>query len=310
MGVFTHATPIYFNLLEWSFKCISNIGMTLQSFPFRLLKAKGLVQTVIWSIWFSVLPAASVPALQMDSDPREIVKLFEQQVDNRLQLPDSEHLVYAALLEESLIASDMDGRRAQFFLLVDRNPRVQSAMLFWRSPQGSLHLIGASPVSTGKPGKFEHFLTPVGVFPNTIANPDYRSEGTKNENGIRGYGIKGMRVYDFGWQVSQRGWGKGGMGPMRLQVHSTDPALLEARLGTIQSKGCIRIPATLNTFLDRFAILDSNYESALQRGESYWVLSPSRQPNPWAGTYLVVVDSLREDRPLWAKPLPPSKQPK
>ena len=50
---------------------------------------------------------------------------------------------------------------------------------------------------------------------------------------------------------------------MRLQVHTTDARYLEPRLGTVQSKGCIRIPATLNKLLDHYGILDAGYQRAM-----------------------------------------------
>jgi len=87
--------------------------------------------------------------------------------------------------------------------------------------------IGASPASTGKPWRFDCFMTPPGVFEHSIDNPDFRAKGTRNGNG------KGVK-----------GWGLGGESRMRLQMHATDPDLPEQRLGTAQSKGCIRIPAT------------------------------------------------------------------
>ena len=138
------------------------------------------------------------------------------------------------------------------------------------------------------------------IFEHTIANPDFRAEGTRNENGILGYGRRGMRVYDFGWQQAERGWGFGGEATMRLQMHATDPELLEIRLGTIQSKGCIRIPATLNTFIDRHAILDADYEQATAPGQTFWVLSKTREPTPWSGRYLVIVDTESTSRPPWS----------
>ena len=30
-----------------------------------------------------------------------------------------------------------------------------------------------------------------------------------------------MRVFDFGWQMAEKGWGKGGEGVIRLQMHAT-----------------------------------------------------------------------------------------
>ena len=154
---------------------------------------------------------------------------------------------------------------------------------------------------TGKPGTFDHFKTPTGVFEHSTANLDYRALGTRNEFGIRGYGSAGMRVFDFGWQQAEKGWGGGGECTMRLQMHATDPDLLEQRVGTVQSKGCIRIPATLDVFIDRHGILDADYEQALARGESLWMLSSKRQPAPWPGRYLVIIDTMRDRRPDWAR---------
>jgi hypothetical protein len=87
---------------------------------------------------------------------------------------------------------------------------------------------------------------------------------------------------------------------MRLQMHATDPERLEIRLGAIQSKGCVRIPATLNTFIDRHAILDADYEQAMASGQTFWVLSKTSQPTPWSGRYLVIIDSERTSRPSWS----------
>ena len=63
---------------------------------------------------------------------------------------------------------------------------------------------------------------------------------------------------------------------MRLQMHATDPVLLEPHLGHAESKGCIRIPARLNRFIDRYGLLDADYAAALARGETLWVLAPDR----------------------------------
>jgi hypothetical protein len=84
-------------------------------------------------------------------------------------------------------------------------------------------------------------------------------------------------------------------------MHATDPKFLEVRLGTIQSKGCIRIPTTLNTFIDRYAILDADYEQAMAAGQTFAVLSKTRKPGPWSGRYLVVVDTGRTSRPGWSR---------
>jgi hypothetical protein len=161
-------------------------------------------------------------------------------------------------------------------------------------------------VSTGRPGTYDHFVTPLGVFEHTPHNLDFRAEGTMNEFGIRGYGARGMRIYDFGWAQGERGWGGGGTSQMRLQMHATDPDKLEPILGIRHSKGCIRIPAALNEFFDEYGILDADYEALAAAGQSLWVLTPQRAPTSWAGRYLVVINSERKTRPAWL-PLPDVK---
>ena len=242
---------------------------------------------------------------QVDSgagDGTSLASAYAQQVDRRLQIPESEQSFYAELLSKNLASED--SKEAQFVVIVDRNKFVQAAMIYWMSADGMFHFIGGSPVSTGKPGKYDHFITPTGVFEHTIDNLDFLSEGTRNEFGIRGYGRKGMRVYDFGWQTAQKGWDDGGESEMRLQMHATDPALLEQKLGTRQSKGCIRIPATLNTFIDHYGILDGDYEKAMATGMTFWVLAKTREATPWSGKFLVVVDTGRTARPAWSMPRP------
>jgi hypothetical protein len=228
--------------------------------------------------------------------------VYEEEVDRRLTLPVKEQRRYAALLAAELDRAGIFRLQSQYLVLVDRNPNVQAALIYWKSASGDDFYIGASPASTGRPGEFEHFQTPIGVFEHAITHFDFRSEGTRNSIGIRGYGEKGMRVYDFGWQQAQRGWGKGGESEMRLQMHSTDPDLLERQVGSPQSKGCIRIPATLNIFIDRYGLLDADYEWAMLEGKNFWVLRPDREPTPWSGRYLVIVDSQRTKRPDWSRP--------
>ena len=215
-------------------------------------------------------------------------------------MPAVEAQRYAALLADAWGKHGLGLQNAQYVLLVDRSPQVQALLLYWKPAQGPAMLIGAAPVSTGRAGRFDYFETPLGVFAHTLANPDFRAEGTYNENGIRGYGVRGMRVFDFGWQTTARGWGDGHSSPMRLQMHATDPDLLEPLLGVARSKGCIRIPADVNHLLDHYGVLDADYERALAEGNSLWMLAPDREPTPWSGRYLVVVQTQRAARPAWA----------
>jgi hypothetical protein len=110
-------------------------------------------------------------------------------------------------------------------------------------------------------------------------------------------------VFDFGWQRVPKGWGDGQAIEMRLQLHATDPDVLEQRLGTAQSKGCIRIPSSLNRLLDHYGLLDADYERLAREGRRLWVLHEDREPALDAGRFLVIVDSERAARPDWT-PLP------
>ncbi|MGI4857098.1 MAG: L,D-transpeptidase [Janthinobacterium lividum] len=242
-----------------------------------------------------------------NASPLAMRQTFIDEVPRRLKVPPVTQAAYADILERALTAGKVGGVANEYVVLVDRNPFVEALFIYFRGrPTDTWRLIGAAPVSTGRPGSYDHFVTPTGVFAHTPANMDYRAEGTLNENKIRGYGEHGMRIYDFGWQQGERGWGKGGFSQMRLQMHSTDPDKLEPLLGMRHSKGCVRIPGALNQFFDRHGILDADYNAQLRGGRSLWVLKPEREATPWAGHYLVVVDTRQHARPYWS-PLPDSR---
>ena len=85
------------------------------------------------------------------------------------------------------------------------------------------------------------------------------------------------------------------VGRMRLPMHATDPDTLARPLGRTASKGCIRIPEAMDTFLDRHGILDVNYEQTAQHDPRFQaVLLRDRTPTPLAGNALVVIDSSQE----------------
>ena len=251
----------------------------------------------------ALLLCALSPAPAAPPTAAELASLYQARVDRLLQPPAPEVRHYAVLAERALLQAGSVLDRAQYVVLVDRSPRVQALLLFWRAAEGQWTLVGASPVSTGRPGSFDHFETPLGVFDHNPANPDFRAEGTFNENNIRGYGVEGMRVFDFGWQRVPKGWGDRAVIDMRLQMHATDPDALEPRLGTAQSKGCLRIPATLDVLLDHYGVLDEEYDRLLREGQRFWVLQADREPVEDAGRYLVIVDTGRTERPEWS-PLP------
>lgn len=224
---------------------------------------------------------------------------FTQEVDRRIELPLPELSVYDALLSRALADAGIARLTPQPVLLVDRNPKSQVLLLLWTGEDGGSRILGVVPVSTGIPGGYEHFTTPLGVFRHLPGNPDFRAEGTRNENGILGYGPRGARVYDFGWQVAQRTWDAGAASLMRLQLHATDPDLLEPHLGRPRSKGCIRIPLSFNRFLDRYGVLDADYHEARALGMRFWLWDSMPVPLVTPGRYLVVVDSARDLPPPW-----------
>jgi hypothetical protein len=243
------------------------------------------------------------------ADPRRALlmrDIFAHDVTRRLKVPPAEQRAYGARLQATLSANTLGSLSGEYVVLVDRSQNVQALFVYFRAiPADDWQLIGASPVATGRPGQFDHFITPLGVFEHTPDNMDFRAEGTMNQNGIRGYGRHDMRIFDLGWAQGERGWGKGGLSQMRFQMHATDPDRLEPLLGIRHSKGCVRIPASLNVFLDHYGILDAEYEDLVDVGRSLWVLHSDRQITPWAGRYIVVVDSARKVRPGWS-PAPSS----
>jgi hypothetical protein len=241
------------------------------------------------------------------ADAIEMGKTFAKEVERRLNVPAAAQLFYGAKLQQALQQNSVGSIANEYVVLVDRSKNVQALFIYFRAkPDGIWQMLGATPVSTGLPGSYDHFVTPLGVFQHTPSNMDFRSEGTLNEFRIRGYGARDMRIYDFGWAQGERGWGKGGMSQMRFQMHATDPDKLEPVLGVRHSKGCVRIPAALNVFFDNHGILDADYEARVAGGQSLWILKPRRAPTPWDGRYLVIIDSAQSVRPSWS-PLPDGK---
>jgi hypothetical protein len=176
---------------------------------------------------------------------------------------------------------------SQYLLFVDRNPSVQVAvLLFVNLSNDCLVFVGADKVSTGNPDRRGHFVTPLGFIENSPQNMSYRALGTKNSKGWRGLGAKGSRVWDFGRAETRTK--KGDPYFIRLLLHATDPDHGEPRLGRVDSKGCVRISAKLNRFLDYFGVLDAKYEN--EKRASYALL-PKREPTPFPGRFILVGDS-------------------
>ncbi|MBE7209594.1 MAG: L,D-transpeptidase [Gluconacetobacter diazotrophicus] len=201
----------------------------------------------------------------------------------------------AATLARAMLASAGAAiDRPQLVLVVDRAPAVQRLWVMLATPDPAVEwkMLGVVHVSTGKPGKKEHFKTPVGVFSNTPAILGYRAQGTLNEHGIRGNGVKGMRVWDFGWQTTED-WRKDkALTAVRLEMHATDPTFLAGRLGRPDSEACIRIPEKFNQFLDRAGLIDAELLALAPEDRAIQALLPKDgEPTKLAGDKVVVVDS-------------------
>ncbi len=193
--------------------------------------------------------------------------------------------------------SDVSINNPQVLLIVDRAVDVQRLWVMMAMP-GNVpwSLIGAVKVSTGKPGRYEHYKTPVGVMHNDGSILGYRALGTKNKYGIRGIGAKGDRVWDFGWNTTQDWKVKNGVAIVRLEMHATDPTYLEPLLGKPVSEACIHIPALFNKFADHEGLLDREVSKMAQTDKAdAWLLGPDHTQTDFGGDKVVVIDSSEPD---------------
>ena len=268
----------------------------------KLLLAAGLALACVAPVHSAAAQDTVAPAnLGFEVEILRLREAIMHEVRGAVRNDPARDAQWIDLARAETTASGMVIDRPQLLVVVDRNPRVQQLMVIAAAPQGDWKVIGGARVSTGQKGRFDHYVTPTGVFHITDAILGYRAEGTLNENGIRGLGAKGMRVWDFGWQVAMKGWtevaGKPDRTPIRLMLHATDPDKLEQRIGRPASQGCIRVPATMNRFLDQHGVLDAEYQRVAANDIRFRaLLLPGREPSPLAGNTLVVVDSSDRQR--------------
>lgn len=268
-------------------------------FPMRLIRLRFLVLTVLFVTQGGVRAGAtSVPdaASLLQHDMRQELG-FRQMRPRQTQRA-------MALTTDVLDQGNGWPQDAEIVLVVDRAPTVQLMWFVLADPAAhQLTPLGMVAVSTGRPGRKEHFRTPVGIFVNDGQIYGYRALGTKNEHGIRGNGEKGMRVWDFGWQTTEDWRRKGGVAVVRLEMHATDPTFLESRLGQADSEGCIRIPARVNSFIDRHGLLDRQLDLIAQtdpqkaRGVRA-LLGAEHVPTALEGDRVIVIDTSDPQAPL------------
>lgn len=226
-------------------------------------------------------------------EAKKLALLLRREVPHVIR-PDAAHR--AAIIADARAAITASGQaitRPQIVVVVDRNPRVQLMTLLLAMPDAPWQVLGGTRVSTGTRGRKFYYVTPTGVFANTDAILGYRAQGTVNEHGIRGNGVRGMRVWDFGWHEAEKGWlHTGETGAIRLELHATDPHFEEWKLGHPASEGCIRVSSAMNRFLDMHGVLDVDYERAAADDIRFRaLLLPNRTPTGLAGNLLVVIDT-------------------
>ena len=240
-----------------------------------------------------VTPAAQAVAPQLSAEAASLRRLLAASVPQNTSCNTANAESWIGPARAELAASPLTMERPQLLVVVDRNPRRQELCILLAVPNTSWKVIGGSRVSTGQSGRRGYFITPTGAFVHGDGIVDYRAEGTFNDNHIRGLGVQGMRVWDFGWQQARKGWTQDGeSAEIRLLLHATDPDTLEQRLGRPASKGCVRIPAAMNRFLDHYGVLDAAYNAAAPTDPRIAaVLPPGQQPTPLAGDILVVIDT-------------------
>ncbi len=101
-----------------------------------------------------------------------------------------------------------------------------------------------------------------------------------------------MRVWDFGWQTTDDWRKPRDIMAVRMEMHATDPAVLEPRLGHWDSEGCIRIPTRFNSYLDHTGLIDAKEREAARDDRRFAALLPKDAvPSPLAGQTIVVVDT-------------------
>lgn len=246
-----------------------------------------------WIMAVLILAFAFISSVCAEVSESDFIKKmrseFERIVDSEIALRDAHRIWIETEVEKLVLTLPVHDQVSQFFYFVDRNFEKQiGAVVWYDSATKKAGIIGADKVSTGNPKRKGHFETPIGVFANTVSNFNYRAEGTKNKKGWRGLGAKGSRVWDFGWQNTSH---TGGSRSIRLLLHATDPEQGEVRLGKVDSKGCVRISAKMNRFLDKFGVLDAEYEARSSEKRFGWLLKKDRTPVKYAGKYLLVEES-------------------
>lgn len=227
------------------------------------------------------LPLPALATATAIYTPHELRQAYRREVRQRLHVPRDEVRLYGGISELELFSTNQELLAPQYLLVVDRNPHVQAAFLFWRLVAGSYELVGASPVSTGR--EPVDALDAVRGLLEEVAAADGACAQAPAHTCRSG----DLRVYDFGWPPLHA---RPVRRDLRVQVRGADGAAAQ-RLGSPCADDCILLPPSLVTFLDEYGVLDEGSGR------------PQRHVLPFRGRYLLLVDSERDERPAWS-PLP------
>lgn len=228
----------------------------------------------------------AVPKVKSFTEVEKMQSEFEKIVGKKLV--EEKYLSSTAKHCMVAICANPEFQKSQYLVYADRNPDQQLVLVcFYDAGLKKVEILGADKTSTGNPNRNGFFETPLGFLKSTPEIMGYRAQGTKNSKGWRGLGGKDSRIWDFGWQ---RTYKNGCLIQIRLLMHATDPDFGEPRLGRVDSKGCIRISAKFNQFLDHFGIIDKEYEER-NSAKKIWLLKADREPVNYAGKYVLVGDS-------------------
>ncbi|WP_373317523.1 L,D-transpeptidase [Neokomagataea tanensis] len=244
-------------------------------------------------------PPVVIPPLPVATDAEaraeahNLQKEMRQKIARYTPFSPSRRATFVQMAKDAIEQDGTKIDRPQVVMVVDRAETVQRVNFVLAFPDAPWESLGGAPVSTGTTARKYYYITPTGVFHNTIDRLGYRAEGTKNKFGIRGIGAKGSRVWDLGWHTAMKGWlPQHETGQIRLEIHATDPQFLEWRLGHSASEGCIRIPAALNQIMDHHGLIDAQYEQAASYDRRFSsLLLKDRVPLKIAGDLIVVIDS-------------------
>ena len=121
------------------------------------------------------LPAASpvmpevAPTLASDVEVLRLRDLLRREVPVAVPRTPAGDAAWIGLAQAEVAAAGFMLDGPQLIVVVDRNPRVQQLMVLMAAPSGDWKAIGGTKVSTGSMGRFDHYVTPRGVFRMTDA---------------------------------------------------------------------------------------------------------------------------------------------